>query len=68
VTGRELPPSSPFAGDDGTADPAVAAALAALGTVAAMVNPPADPVIAVALTVAALVFGVAALLLLRPRR
>ena len=32
MTGRELPPSSPFAGDDGTADPAVAAALAALGT------------------------------------
>jgi len=30
VTGRELPPSSPFAGDDGTADPAVAAALDAL--------------------------------------
>jgi len=42
VTGRELPPSSPFAGDDGTADPAVAAALAALeagtGTVAAVVD------------------------------
>ena len=32
MTGRELPPSSPFAGDDGTADPVVAAALAALGT------------------------------------
>ena len=30
MAGRELPPSSPFAGDDGTADPAVAAALAAL--------------------------------------
>ncbi len=29
MTGRELPPSSPFAGDDGGADPAVAAALAA---------------------------------------
>jgi len=42
VTGRELPPSSPFAGDDGTADPAVAAALDALqdgsGTVAALVD------------------------------
>lgn len=31
MTGRELPPSSPFAADDGSADPAVAAALAALG-------------------------------------
>ncbi|WP_426595381.1 SseB family protein [Cellulomonas sp. McL0617] len=30
MAGRELPPSSPFAGDDGTADPAVAAALAAV--------------------------------------
>lgn len=42
MTGRELPPSSPFAGDDGTADPAVAAALAALdagtGTVAVVVD------------------------------
>lgn len=42
MTGRELPPSSPFAGDDGTADPAVAAALAALrdgsGTVRAVVD------------------------------
>ncbi|KQY20521.1 hypothetical protein ASD16_19585 [Cellulomonas sp. Root485] len=42
MTGRELPPSSPFAGDDGTADPAVAAALDALrdgsGTVAALVD------------------------------
>ena len=42
MTGRELPPSSPFAGDDGTADPAVAAALAALdtgvGSVAAVVD------------------------------
>ncbi|ROS28246.1 SseB family protein [Cellulomonas sp. PhB150] len=27
MAGRELPPSSPFAGDDGTADPALAAAL-----------------------------------------
>ena len=47
---------------------AAAAALAALGTVLAMLTSPADPVIAVALTVAALVFGVASLLLLRPRR
>ena len=31
MTGRELPPSSPFAGDDGTADPAVAAALDNVG-------------------------------------
>ena len=47
---------------------ALAAALAAVGTVLAMVNDPPDPVIAVALTVATLVFGVSALLLLRPRR
>lgn len=46
----------------------VAAALAALGTVVVMVNPPPDVVLAIALTVATLVFGVAALLLLRPRR
>lgn len=42
MTGRELPPSSPFAGDDGSADPAVAAALTALqdgsGTVRALVD------------------------------
>ncbi|WP_315098048.1 SseB family protein [uncultured Cellulomonas sp.] len=42
MTGRELPPSSPFAGDDGTADPAVAAALDAIdrgvGTVAGLVE------------------------------
>jgi hypothetical protein len=31
VAGRELPPSSPFADDDGSADPAVAAALTAYG-------------------------------------
>ncbi|WP_431836943.1 SseB family protein [Cellulomonas sp. Y8] len=31
MTGRELPPTSAFAGDDGSADPAVAAALTALG-------------------------------------
>ena len=47
---------------------AIAAGLSALGTVGAMVNPPADPVLAIALTVATLVFGVSALLLLRPRR
>ncbi|UJP38791.1 SseB family protein [Cellulomonas palmilytica] len=32
MAGRELPPSSPFASDDGSADPGVAAALAAYGT------------------------------------
>ena len=47
---------------------AVAAAVAALGTVLAMAGSPAQPVIAIGLTVAALVFGVSALLLLRPRR
>lgn len=47
---------------------AVAAALSALGTVLAMIEPPPDPVIAIALTVGTLVFGVSALLLLRPRR
>ncbi|WP_371300471.1 SseB family protein [Cellulomonas sp. Y8] len=31
MTGRELPPTSAFAGDDGSADPTVAAALTALG-------------------------------------
>ena len=31
MTGRELPPSSPFAADDGSADPRVAAALGAYG-------------------------------------
>lgn len=46
----------------------VAAALSAAGTVVAMANSPADPVLAVALTVTTLVFGVAAILLLRPRR
>lgn len=30
MTGRALPPTSPFAGDDGSADPALAVALAAL--------------------------------------
>ena len=47
---------------------AVAAALAALGTVLVMIVSPPDPVLAIALTVATLVFGVSALLLLRPRR
>jgi hypothetical protein len=44
------------------------AALAALGTVFVMISPPPDVVLAIALTVATLVFGVASLLLLRPRR
>jgi hypothetical protein len=47
---------------------AVTAGLAAIGTVLVMITPPANPVIAVALTIAALIFGVSALLLLRPRR
>jgi len=47
---------------------AAAAGLAAVGTVLAMTSPPPDPVVAVALTVSALVFGVAAILLLRPAR
>jgi hypothetical protein len=47
---------------------AVTAGLAALATVLAMTSTPPDPVIAIALTVAALVFGVASILLLRPRR
>jgi len=42
VAGRELPPSSPFAGDDGTADPGVVRALSDLqqgtGSVAAVVG------------------------------
>ena len=47
---------------------AAAAGLAALVTVLAATSTPPDPVIASAGTGAALVFGVAALLLLRPRR
>ena len=47
---------------------AVAAGLSALGAVLAMASPPPDVVLAIALTVGTLVFGVAALLLLRPRR
>lgn len=46
----------------------LAAALAAIGVVMVMITPPPDPVIAIALTVATLVFGVSGLLLLRPRR
>jgi hypothetical protein len=44
------------------------AALGALAAVQVMVNAPADPVLATALTVATLVFGIATVLLLRPRR
>ena len=44
------------------------AVLGALAAVQVMVNAPADPVLATALTVATLVFGVATVLLLRPRR
>jgi hypothetical protein len=47
---------------------AVATGLAALGAVLAMIVSPPDPVLAIALTVATLVFGVSALLFLRPRR
>lgn len=47
---------------------AVAAVLALLGTVVAVINAPPDPVVAVALAVATLVFGAAALLLLRAPR
>jgi hypothetical protein len=47
---------------------AVAAMLSAAGTVLVMTSSPPDVVIGIALTVATLVFGVAALLLLRPRR
>lgn len=47
---------------------AFTAALAALTTVLVATSRPPDPVIASATAVATLVFGVAALLLLRPRR
>ena len=47
---------------------ALAAALAAIGTILVTVNPPPDMVLAIALTVATLVFAAAAILLLRPRR
>lgn len=46
----------------------IAAALSAAGALLAMATPPPDVVIAVALTLGTLVFGVAAILLLRPRR
>ncbi|MDQ3691149.1 MAG: hypothetical protein M3406_14165 [Chloroflexota bacterium] len=46
----------------------VAAAMAAGGALLAMANPPADVVLAIALTLATVIFGVAAMLLLRPRR
>lgn len=45
-----------------------AAALSAGGALLAMANPPPDVVLAIALTAATVVFGVAAILLLRPRR
>jgi hypothetical protein len=47
---------------------AIAAALSALGVVLVMIYPPPDTVLAIALTIATLAFGVAAGLLLRPRR
>lgn len=47
---------------------AFAAALSAIGTILVTVNPPSDVVLAIALTAGTLVFGVAAILLLRPRR
>ena len=43
------------------------AALGAFAAVQVMVNSPADPVLAAALTAATLIYGVAAVLLLRPR-
>jgi hypothetical protein len=46
----------------------VAAALSAAGALLVMANPPPDVVVAIALTAATVVFGVAAILLLRPRR
>jgi hypothetical protein len=45
---------------------AAAAGLAATGTVLAMASPPADPLLATALTLLTLVFGVSGILLLRP--
>jgi hypothetical protein len=47
---------------------ALAALLSAAGVVVVMVNPPSDTVLAIALTIATLAFGIAAGLLLRPRR
>jgi hypothetical protein len=46
----------------------VAGALSAAGALLGMASPPPDVVLAIALTVATVVFGVAAILLLRPRR
>jgi len=46
----------------------ITALLGAFGVVVVMAVPPPDVVLAVGLTVAALVFGAASLLLLRPRR
>lgn len=47
---------------------AFAAALSAVGALLAMASPPPDVVLALALTVGTMVFGVSAILLLRPRR
>jgi len=47
---------------------AFAAAMSAVGTVLVSINPPADTVLGIALTVATMVYGIAALLLLRPHR
>jgi hypothetical protein len=46
----------------------LAAGLAAAGVVLAMLTPPADVIIAIALAVATLAFGVSGIVLLRPRR
>ena len=46
----------------------IAAALSVVGALLAMANPPPDVVLAIALTIATLIFGAAAILLLRPRR
>jgi hypothetical protein len=47
---------------------ALAAGLSAIATILVTVSPPADIVLAIALTVATVVFASAAILLLRPRR
>ncbi|MEO7296588.1 MAG: hypothetical protein ABIZ57_10615 [Candidatus Limnocylindria bacterium] len=46
----------------------IAAALSVAGALLAMASPPPDVVLAIALTIATLIFGAAAILLLRPRR
>ena len=46
----------------------IATALAATGVVLAMLTPPPDVIIAIALAVATLAFGVSGIVLLRPRR